>query len=127
MATIREILYQHTKLVSTRAIAQSFGISRTTIAKYLKMAKKYGYNEKISDDELQEISILVETALYKGTDNEQSPVMAELFKHKDLIKEWLGSSNITHTQIHRLLTEKGVIVGERSINRFIGIHLSIAE
>ena len=35
MATVREVLYQHTKKFSARAIARSFGMSKTTVRKYV--------------------------------------------------------------------------------------------
>ena len=34
MATIREVLYQHTKKNSSRSIARAFNISNTTVKKY---------------------------------------------------------------------------------------------
>ena len=57
MATVREVLYQHTKKFSARAIARSFGMSKTTVRKYLKLATTHGYSAKINDEELQEIAI----------------------------------------------------------------------
>jgi hypothetical protein len=124
MATVREVLYQHMKKVSARAIAKSFGMSKTTVRKYLQLALAHGYSAKISDDELQEISIKVEAALYQtiSMTNGRGTVIANLLKHKDLIKGWLSESNMTHTQIQRLLTAEGIIVSERSINRFIQNH-----
>jgi len=132
MATVREILYQHTKNISARAIAKSFGISRTTIKKYLDLAKAHGYSTKINDETLQQIAIKVEESLYRAItvdDNSKNnhishnlknaPVMPSLLKYKSLIKGWLGESNMTHTQIQRLLKSEGIIVSERSINRFI--------
>jgi transposase len=129
MATIREILYQHTKNISARSIAKSFGISRTTIQKYLQLATVHGYNNKVNDDALQEIAIKVEESLYKTTNINvdgsiirsfrSAPVMATLLKYQDWIKDWLKTPNMTHTQIKRLLAEEDVAVSERSINRFI--------
>ena len=49
MATVREVLYQHTKKFSARAIARSFGMSKTTVRKYLKLATTHGYSAKIND------------------------------------------------------------------------------
>ena len=57
MATIREVLHQHMKKVSARDIAKSFGMSKTTVRKYLQLAINYGYSTKINDEELQEIAI----------------------------------------------------------------------
>lgn len=126
MATIREVLYQHTKNISARSIAKSFGMSKTTIRKYLQLAKVFGYSNKINDKTLQEIAIKVEESLYKTSNSgdisigfKNAPVMASLLEHQDLIKDWLKIPNMTHTQIKRLLAEEGVTVSERSINRFI--------
>ena len=38
MATVREVLHQYTKKISSRAIAKSFGMSKTTVRKYLQIA-----------------------------------------------------------------------------------------
>ena len=45
MATIREVLYQNTKKVSSRNIAKAFNMSNTTIKKYIKLAKAHGYTD----------------------------------------------------------------------------------
>jgi transposase len=121
MATVREVLYQHTKKISVRAIAKSFSMSKTTVSKYIELAKSYGYSAKITDDELQEISIKVEAALYQTTTTTEArgAVMATLLKYKDPIKSWLSESCMTHTQIQRLLAAEGIVASERSINRFI--------
>jgi response regulator of citrate/malate metabolism len=38
MATVREVLHQYTKKISLRAIAKSFGMSKTTVRKYLHLS-----------------------------------------------------------------------------------------
>ena len=60
MATIREVLYQHIKGVSTRSIARSFGLSRNTVKKYLTAAKTKNIEKTISDERLNEIAINIE-------------------------------------------------------------------
>ena len=122
MATVREVLHQHTKKVSARGIAKSFGMSKTTVRKYLQLATTHGYTTKISDEELQEIAIKVEEVLYQETNRSKATVMTALLKHQDLIKGWLSESNMTHTQMQRLLIAEGTTVSERSINRFIQQH-----
>ena len=86
MATVREVLYQHTKKFSARAIARSFGMSKTTVRKYLKLATTHGYSAKINDEELQEIAIKVEEALYQETNKNKPTIMSALLAHRDLIK-----------------------------------------
>ena len=119
MATVREVLHQYTKKISSRAIAKSFGMSKTTVRKYLQIAIAHGYSTKINDEELQEIAIKVEMSLYQAGATDKAPVMASLLKYQDLIKGWLSESNMTHTQIQRLLVQENIIVSRRSISRFI--------
>lgn len=119
MATVREVLHQYTKKISSRAIAKSFGMSKTTVRKYLQIAIAHGYSTKINDEELQEIAIKVEMSLYQAGATDKAPVMSSLLKYQDLIKGWLGESNMTHTQIQRLLVQENIIVSRRSISRFI--------
>lgn len=57
MATVREVLYQHKKKVSSRNIAKAFKISRTTIRKYIQLARAHGYSTGVNDKELQEIEL----------------------------------------------------------------------
>ena len=122
MATVREVLHQHTKKVSSRNIAKAFKISRTTIRKYIQLARAHGYSTGVNDKELQEIAIKTEKSLYQATNSSKATAMTSLLENKDLIKNWLSESNMTHTQVQRLLTAEGIIVSERSINRFIQKH-----
>ena len=122
MATIREVLYQHTKKNSSRSIARAFNISNTTVKKYIKIAKSHGYKNNINDEELQDLALKVEEVLYKKRNNSKSTAMNLLFPYKEKIGNWLKEPNITQTQIHRLLSEENVEVSRRSISRFIQTH-----
>lgn len=104
MATVREVLHQHTKKVSSRNIAKAFKISRTTIRKYIQLARAHGYSTGVNDKELQEIAIKTEKSLYQATNSSKATAMTSLLENKDLIKNWLSESNMTHTQVQRLLT-----------------------
>lgn len=75
MATIREVLYQHTKKISSRNIAKAFNMSNTTIKKYIKLAKTHGYKDSINDDELQAITLKVEKSLYAKNSNNKASAM----------------------------------------------------
>ena len=72
MATIREVLYQHTKKNSSRSIARAFSISNTTVKKYIKIVKAHGYKDNINDDELHLLALKVEEILYKKRNNSKS-------------------------------------------------------
>ena len=95
MATIREVLYQHTKKNSSRSIARAFNISNTTVKKYIKIAKSHGYKNNINDDELQNLALKVEEVLYKKRNNSKSTAMNLLFPYKDQCEElvYLGHQN----------------------------------
>lgn len=119
MATIREVLYQHTKKISSRNIAKAFNMSNTTIKKYIKLAKTHGYKDSINDDELQAITLKVEKSLYAKNSNNKASAMTVLTPYKDTIQKWLTEPNMTHTQMYRLLSQEKVEVSRRSISRFI--------
>ncbi len=118
MATIREVLYQHIKGISNRQITKSFNLSRNTISKYIAIAKSENISATIGDEKLNEIAIKVEETLYNKPQKQQSSAMDDLSKYKQEIESWLSHRNMTHTQIHRLLS-KEIDVSHRSINRFI--------
>ena len=120
MATIREVLYQHTKKNSSRSIARAFSISNTTVKKYIKIAKAHGYKDNINDDELHLLALKVEEILYKKRNNSKSTAINLLFPYKDRIGNWLQEPNITHTQIHRLLSEENISEEELSIIKMVG-------
>ena len=118
MTIIKEVLYQHTKNVSNRRISRALGISRTTIHKYLKLAYKHGFNKNMNSDQFETISIKVYEVLYINC-KIIGKAMNILEPHKDTIQNLLAQSNITHTQIHRLLSAQDIAVSKRSIDRFI--------
>lgn len=66
MAEIREVLYQKTKQVTNTKIADTLGISRTSVRKYIKMAESFGFNLLLSSTKLEEITIKVEDKLYNS-------------------------------------------------------------
>ena len=97
MATIREVLYQNTKKVSSRNIAKAFNMSNTTIKKYIKLAKAHGYTDSITDDQLEAITLKVEKNLYAKPSNNKALAMMALIPYKDTIQDWLKEPNMTHT------------------------------
>ena len=66
MAEIIEVLYQKTKQVTNTKIADTLGISRTSVRKYIKMAESFGFNLLVSSTKLEEITIKVEDKLYNS-------------------------------------------------------------
>jgi len=52
---------------------------------------------KAENKELQEIAIKTEKSLYQATNSSKATAMTSLLENKDLIKNWLSESNMTHT------------------------------
>ena len=119
MSTIREVLYQHAKGNSQRLISRSLDISRDTVRKYIALANQENFSAVASDEELNRIAIKVEEILYQDGQTLKASAMYRLSEYKNEIGGWLKQSNITHTQIQRLLLAEGVMVSPRSINRYI--------
>lgn len=117
MAEIREVLYQKTKQVTNTKIADTLGISRTSVRKYIKMAESFGFNLLVSSTKLEEITIKVEDKLYNS--NKESACFAKIKPMHIQIGTWLEENYITHTQINRKLKEYGITVSDRTLNRYI--------
>ena len=87
MAEIREVLYQKTKQVTNTKIADTLGISRTSVRKYIKMAESFGFNLLVSSTKLEEITIKVEDKLYNS--NKESACFAKIKPMHIQIGTWL--------------------------------------
>lgn len=118
MAEIKEVLYQRIKGTSLTAISKSLAMSRTTVRGYMKLAQQHGYNNHLTDIQLDQVAIKVQKALYENKG--RSKLSFESIKPLHLqIKSWLLENNITHTQINRKLQEEGIKVSDRTLNRYI--------
>lgn len=123
MAEIREVLYQHYKGATQRSIEKSLAVSRNSIRKYLSMATELGYTISISNDELEDIALQVHNQIINTTaSNRPSSSKKELEAHQEKIKALLAEKWITHIQIHRILTEDGLVTSRRSLSRYIALH-----
>lgn len=120
MAEIVEVLYQKIKGTTNTKIADSLGMSRTTVRKYIKLARENGYNDHLTDTQLQQLAIKIEDKLYGN--NKLSPSFLLIKPLHQQIEAWLTESYITHTQINRKLKEEGVNVSDRTLNRYIKHH-----
>jgi len=123
MAEIREVLYQYHNGFSQRYIEKSLGISRNSIRKYLLMATGFGYTKGISTDGLEAIALQIhQKIIKKAATNRPCASKKELNAYHEQIKSLLAEKWITHIQIHRILTENGLITSRRSLSRYIAQH-----
>lgn len=88
MAAINEVLYLDYKGESQRAIEKSLGISRNSIRKYLKVARKHGYGDKVNANDLIDIAAKVSEIIYKDK-GRASEIDSELKPVHKLIEELL--------------------------------------
>lgn len=120
MAEIREVLYQHQKGMTQRNIEKSLGISRMSIRKYVSMAADLGYKSGITTEELEDIALQVHNKITTATaSNRPNTSKKELARHHERIASLLTQQWITHIQIHRILTEEGLVSSRRSLSRYI--------
>ena len=118
MSEIREVLYQKIQGTTISKISRSLGMSRNTIRKYITLAQQFGYDEHLTDMQLEEVSVKVEESLY-GSNNQEPPSFKVIKPLHEQIELWLKESYITHSQINRKLKEEGIEVSDRSLNRYI--------
>lgn len=125
MAQIREILYRTLKGDSARYLAKSLGVSRTSISKYLGIAREhFGFNEKSNIHQIDDLALKISDFVY-STEAKTNKTDLLLIPYKDFIKKLLSDKHITHTQIQRKLRSlHGCEVHIRTLNRFINKHLS---
>ena len=122
VSIVKEILYQDFKGISQRKIAASLGISRTTVQKYCQLAASEGYNALLSNEKLEEIALKVHQIVYQPASNREKKALNKISQHHDRIAELLTEKYITHKQIYRILSEEGVKLSQRSLNRYISYH-----
>lgn len=125
VAVINEVLYMDYKGESQRAIEKSLGISRNSIRKYLKIARKHGYGDKVNANDLIDIATKVSETIYKDK-GRTSEIEGELKPVHKLIEELLQEKYMTHKQIHRKLDkEHNIQVNIRALNRYINKHFQV--
>lgn len=118
MIEISEVLYQWQQGRSKSKIAESLGITRPTLRKYLKQAQAAGLTAESSPEEVTAIALAVQ-AKVAGKRTSAAPVRKAIAVFDERIRQLLGEPDMTARQIWRLLAEAGHRFSERSINRYI--------
>jgi transposase len=118
MLEVKEILYRYQRGKKKRALAQTLGISRTTLKDIIKMAQTYGFNMESSEEDVEEISIKVIQERYQQGFKLGSSKSKLSIYHKQ-IEDWKEQAYMTNTQIARLLSMEGLTTTESSVRRYI--------
>jgi transposase len=117
MIEISEVLYQWQQGRSKSKIAESLGITRPTLRKYLELAVAAGLTRVSSVEAVAAIALSVQASVAGG--KAVSPIQDAIAGHHDRIVELLAEPDMTARQIWRLLAESGHHFSERSVNRYV--------
>mgnify|MGYP001547255471 CR=1 FL=1 len=121
MWEILEVLDRHHRGDSQREIERTTGKSRKTIRRYIKAAKKLGWEVKKKPTE--ELAGLVLNRFKPGPKNQSSEAQDSLLPFQEEIKLWIegGEDNqkLTISKIHALLKRRGLPVSYQTVYRFV--------
>lgn len=115
---VKEFLRYWRMGCSQRRIAASLGVSRGTVARYVKAAREMGINPggpEPTDEELKELQVLNRS----GPGSIRAPAQELLKPHLGQIKNWLKRDQLTLVRIGELLEGRGVNVAYTSLRRFV--------
>lgn len=118
MNDFAEVIYHWQKGQNKTQIAESLGLSRPTIRKYLKVALAAGLTKSADAATLARVMEEVAKAA-KPAAPQPSAVRQNLALHEENIRTWLSQPDMTAKQIRRLLAERGDVFSYTSVKRFV--------
>ena len=132
MWEVLEVLRRAHRGERQRAISRTTGRSRTTIRRYLKVAKKLGW-QLGGEEPDEQLAARIQVRLRPGP-SESSPSEPErlLESQRDQIRQWLsddaeGGRPLKLTKVHDLLERHGIKVTYISLYRFAVKRCGFAE
>lgn len=118
MIDVREVLRRWTAGQKDREIARATGTDRKTVARYVAMAKAFGFGpEHVADDDaVHEVAQSVQARRVAEPSEEWEGVA----QHRERIAEWLGQARpLRLTKIHTLLVrDHGLVASYATLRRF---------
>ena len=114
---IRELLRRKEAGDSQRQIAAATGLSRVTVAKYIKLAEQTGVGiaSQASDTEL-----VVLQSQRQPRGRKRGPTEEVLSKHEEQIQLWVCHDHLQLTRVHELLRQNlRVTVNYKALYRFV--------
>jgi transposase len=120
MIEISEILYRWSKGIRIKGIAKSLGYARNSVKSIIKQAEALGLRFGFIHEQFDQIVLKLQAARYlpKVSAQSQSKV-SMLTAYDERIATWLNQKSMTLRQIHRLITESGLSIGETSLRRYV--------
>ncbi|MGC2168213.1 MAG: IS21 family transposase [Acidimicrobiales bacterium] len=124
---IKELLRLWLKGAGERTIAQSVGIDRKTVRRYLEAAKELGVDRSRGEDQITDelIGQLVERVRPHRPDG-HGDAWRVLLKEEARIKAWVDQ-DLTVVKIGVLLKRNGIVVPHRTLARFCVERLGTAK
>jgi hypothetical protein len=123
MIEISEILYRWVKGTSVRSISRSLGVSRNTLKEILKAAKYHGLNPVVSSNEdIADVAKIITLSRRKKIRPNDTEI--KISPWHDQLSIWNEQSNMTITQMIRLLSEKGFDISDTSLRRYFNKHFT---
>lgn len=114
---IREVLRRWEAGDSRRQIATATGLSRVTVAKYIKLAEEAGLGSASQADD-PELAALHSQRLPKG--RKRGPTEDLLSKHEEQLQLWVCRDHLQLTRVHELLRQHlRVKVNYKALYRFV--------
>jgi len=114
-----------------RSIARSTGRSRSTVDRYIALAKELGWVPGLEAPD-EQLASRVAVGLRPGPGGGDSRSQRLLLAHIDQIKEWLAiqepaKRGLTLTKVHALLARRSVDVSYSALYRFAVKHLDFGR
>jgi transposase len=131
MWEVLDILRRWARGESKSAIKAATGRSRSTIRRYLELARRLGWTPEQGEPDEDLASRVVESLRPGRKEREPGGTKALLLPHLPRIREWLAVEEarrgLTLTKVHELLRREGVIVPYSSLHRFANTHCGFGK
>jgi transposase len=113
-----EILRRWQARESIRAIAQSTGLARNSVRRYLRAAAELGlspHGPPATNDQLATLARLSDAAPAAHP----APRQADLEPYRERIAAWVDEEHLQLTRVAELLAREGVVVPHSTLRRFV--------
>lgn len=131
MWEIHEVLRRVARGEPQRAIQRTTGHSRTTIRRWLRVARRLGWKPGGGEPDEALAVAVAKRARPVPAEPSRGPVQARLAPYRKQIQAWLepeeGGRGLRLTKIQQLLTRQGVDVPYSSLHRFATAHCGFAD
>jgi transposase len=131
MWEIHEVLRRVARGEPQRAIQRTTGHSRSTIRRWLRIARRLGWEPSGGEPDEALAAAVAQRSRPVPAEPSAGSAQVRLAPHREQIREWLhpedGTRGLRLTKVQQLLTRQGVEVPYSSLHRFATEHCGFAE